>query len=1287
MPTPSDNLAASVTITNQAGAIEALSAQQARPQPMDADLQAQAENEVALEFAKAGKLAPNDEDFSAATEQRLEQFREQARQKLEQEAQTRGMTLPTLPTVPPVLTPVQARKMGPDAAAEYNAARPAAIGNYYQAIADLRGGGSAAATGPNYSSSSFSAPAGAGAAFNGLSFNSPDVEAGAVARAWRGPLAGGKDGDGGGGNGNGLPPGIAGGGSDAAGGGPPRDPDDYDAIMQRRRDVEADQRNLYSAGGRFGELDTESARRERLGAYQAGSIATSKELQSLAPEPVVSGYHERVARKQEIEASLRETYTQDGKFDKIGGREFNAERDAFHRDEHLIEPKRRGLSGAMENLREDKMGLAFGIGFSALSVGTGVASLAELDNGQYVSPEARQRAEVNAVAPGAAGILGSVIGAASGIPGGSLVGQFAGGAIGQAGSAVFGAASEREETTRQTAETLTAALGESAGKLREFSDAITATGAPVKQLQSALASVGQSGTFGAGTVAGVGALTNAFGEHADANFAAIGKYDTNPMLHGIARRFSQGQAGSADIDALAYDAAENGDFGTLKQLQQAAGDARVKDDPQFQAAAKHIDDVSNSQFGLGAAPVAFARFARAHGLDLHNDISNALNTEDERRTTLGADPNVAEQNRVANEFADAKSRALGADADISRAQAEGRSAADIAGVRDVARGVLAGNISRYQADEANPLNAGRKDELNAKISQAEAASATLSHSDFEDSLKERTAGFSLAQTRARIEGRSASDISREMRGQADFLEGVQGPIGPAERSGLQEQAAQLRYTAKTSVYDENLSQIDLRTTQAQGRVSAAQVSGGPEQAYEAQQGVLRTYTDRIKELSQELSAGGLTVSDRIGKEKELSQTRAASVTLAFQAQQEEFSAKRGIAQDTLGADTDGLSRQIAIRGNAAVTPDILREAQGAASIDAAQLAADEKRYPGNKGLLARERRLLAGDTLTRDELTTQSETYSPDNANQIEDANLRGQQYRANRQGGQAAMDASRASLQNDRSDLATLNAVDSTATDSVARATNARNRQGLLSAIADDTTHSQTLSLSPEERMQDAAIRQARELSLDAPYTEEGGNPFARNAAQIAQDKKRAAEFTDAANKSTDPLAKEDNQNKAFGYQREAAGLEREQRDLSGRLLPELIAGGGGGTGSAVVPFAAMSAALGGGTPFAGSWGTHGSVANTEGAGNVANRFGIWAGNGADFAKSHPQAGHDTGTHTAPFSSSTGSDTGAQTVALLSRIVQALEKHPNPTSSTPQFHAGGIAAMLNTALNAHGIH
>lgn len=976
--------------------------------------------------------------------------------------------------------------------------------------------------------------------------------------------------------------------------------------------------------------------RERFRSYgqQAREALLGERTQSAAPRtaPRYADFEAAQQAKADILRDAQNRYTAEGRVDEIGGEGFNREVEEANVAAGLA--KRETFAGRYRKAIGG-FGGAFGLAYGGSALLTGAAQgIALTQSGNYVTPE-QQTASAAGIMPGVGSLIGMGIGALAG-PEGALVGQFLGQGVGSVAEASVKAGAERSESTRQVAEQLTAALGETTSRLKEFSAQVEATGAPVKQLQSGLNAVGAVGNFGAGSITGTGRLVNAFGENSDRFFGAITKYTSDPLLYGLGSRFAAGDAGSADITALGYDAAENADFGGLKTLQQAARDARVKDDPEFQRLAGEYQRRGRAMFGLGGF---FQQHEASWGYDVR--LKEGM---DARRAALDGqdDPDVRAQNTLIGQFAASRVQRIVAEAGVGSAQAgvslvenRGGSAADVEAASGAlyaklgdARAAALADVARLRADQALPVNAGRRDELEARIADAQARADGYSVTDaqrrrqnFQGEIGEEQSNFALADTQGVLGGRSAADLLYDRERQASFLEGTaldpRNPLRPSERADMQERAARYRYNARVSVYDERLGQDDVAIGRAGAEVGRQRAFGSAASTDAAMGRQVEAFQAKIAELNQEIQSGTLTVSDRIQKEKELTQTQQQAVQAEAQRRDERVRNAQAFAGDDFDIATAGQGRQIRRGGSASVDRGAVDKVwQG--RLDADQYAISQYASGSRERKDAEAR--LARDRADFDEDNDRLNVYTPD-----------------------------------------------------------VRTRMG-------DTAGD--LALSKAEH----AFRRASE----APYTDAGGDPFTRANDLLGQLGRSEKRLTDDFGKETaqrarliksgrwndlaeegyqDDLARNDE--RIEGLKDRRADIEHDRLEALFGALPEMIAGSPGrGLGSALIPTAALSARFApnagvgnwgrtatwwgtpgasGGSPYghAGAGGTDGgSVPGASGGNNEGNRYlaviaeGIGtlvrqAASGGGFANHttmpHPQVGSAVHALTNGYNPNTG--------------------------------------------------
>ena len=103
----------------------------------------------------------------------------------------------------------------------------------------------------------------------------------------------------------------------------------------------------------------------------------------------------------------------------------------------------------------------------------------------------------------------------------------------------------------------------------------------------------------------------------------------------------------------------------------------------------------------------------------------------------------------------------------------------------------------------------------------------------------------------------------------------------ARADALETGAAQQQYGFQMAGYAQTLAGDDARIGAGALAVTRAQISQGPEGVYAARGQEVEAFQAKIGELTRELEKGGLTVDDRIGKERELTTVRGQEASGRF----------------------------------------------------------------------------------------------------------------------------------------------------------------------------------------------------------------------------------------------------------------------------------------------------------------------------------------------------------------------------------------------------------------------
>ena len=279
------------------------------------------------------------------------------------------------------------------------------------------------------------------------------------------------------------------------------------------------------------------------------------------------------------------------------------------------------------------------------------------------------------------------------------------------------------------------------------------------------------------------------------------------------------------------------------------------------------------------------------------------------------------------------------------------------------------------ADSPGPLSPGERDQIRAGVLKQQydfqeegfgenAASYGLTEAGNRDRLSRGLyGGQSFGQMQGEEDQSLAADRARaaQLRTEADsagvpYAERLQKL---AEATGIDTQARQDQHNFLLSGYSQNLAGADLQGAQAGLAVTTAQITGGPQDVYAARGQELDAYKAKIAELSHELAQGGLTVDERIGKERELTDTRRQAAQAAFSRDQSALNDQyqlTGTGQQTLEV---GEERRLRRGGNAAFDPALLDAGRARTTEAQSHLDFDLAHYGGNKQLIADDRLRVA----------------------------------------------------------------------------------------------------------------------------------------------------------------------------------------------------------------------------------------------------------------------------------------------------------------------------------------
>ncbi|MGI4789500.1 MAG: hypothetical protein ACRYFS_11695 [Janthinobacterium lividum] len=735
--------------------------------------------------------------------------------------------------------------------------------------------------------------------------------------------------------------------------------------------------------------------------FKAELDAQRMEAELIAPEePTASSpYADAMKAKSAITENLRNDYASRGDFSKIGTAGFKAEVKAAEISQGFQEPKGRGFAGAVGRIQED-LKTPFGPLQYAYGAGEFIQGAtrdyAANNSGQYLTPEQQQTANAGLL-PGIGSLVGTVAGSV--IPGlGSWAGSLVGGGIGQGLQTIIGAGAEREQSVRQTSEIYGAATGASTDALKEFADTIRSTNAATKEMQTAFTTMANAGPgIGSGTLSGAAFMSGALGERYNPALSGLTRaVSSDPLMRSLQPRINAtgGDLGAGALGNIAIAEAFSGDWdasngaatlaeGSLTNHQWAADTNRSN---SLSSAAGLVRDLT--PLGIVTHPFQSAQDWAAQGRLWTGQDPQFQPGADATKAKIAADRTAAfgvyTAAASAQEVAQSGMGMAGARIDI--AQNTGASAAQMSGLAATlsqsalsSQGALTGAASAADAyiaahpelDAASRLKIRTQADSNrttALTDQAAAAKAT--RSAFEMGLQEDESAYGRTMageegrlTRGLLSGRRYDQLQGDENGIVSSEQvrarqlrvSAYNPINsPAERdqmltraTEMETNSAQQQYGFKMAGYAQNVAQDDQRIGAAGLRVTQAQITGGPQEVYTARGTELEAYRAKIAELGRELAAGGMTVDDRIAKERELTSTRQQVAQATDQRQQAYFSDQAHLVTTQTQTAEVGLDRALRRGGNAAFDDKILALNLDAQTNAQNKLDFDRRNTPGN----------------------------------------------------------------------------------------------------------------------------------------------------------------------------------------------------------------------------------------------------------------------------------------------------------------------------------------------------
>jgi hypothetical protein len=510
----------------------------------------------------------------------------------------------------------------------------------------------------------------------------------------------------------------------------------------------------------------------------------------------------------------------------------------------------------------------------------------------------------------AGGALGGKFGPA-GVAGGAFIGQSVGSGI---EDAIDTYASGHTFAQERAGNSLGAGRG-GVDAINEFTEALKNAATPAaKELAEFLTKVGQTGAVSAGAAAGFGqfqiGLGTAFGEKSD---ALLGYLDSTPQLAAQRVRFGTDPTSlsSGDYRSIGTLAAVSGDYAGMDAALSYAANASTLEaqNPQYtkdKSLVTSVDSVPWWQRAIG--------MGGSFDPEAVNQARARLGTEAQWTNGAPADLNAA----IRGEYQQARANAATSEtagyemAGMSEvlqrtAITGGSSAISSAAIGfgrqlDIDRGaisstedILRQGLLRKPGDPA----------LLSKLSSFEAQYEADNTREFQINRlaattyageQEATAGLGLSQTRGNLQGyilRGGSyqggasqeqDIINNRLGFASERdrEATNPLFSPQERATLSTQAQDLRnqaamdqYSYRASDYQQRIGETETGIGQAALGVSRSQTYGDPSSYAGAFAGLSDAYTAKMKELSDELARGGLTLDDTIKKTQELTSVRAS----------------------------------------------------------------------------------------------------------------------------------------------------------------------------------------------------------------------------------------------------------------------------------------------------------------------------------------------------------------------------------------------------------------------------
>jgi hypothetical protein len=589
------------------------------------------------------------------------------------------------------------------------------------------------------------------------------------------------------------------------------------------------------------------------------------------------------------------------------------------------------------------------VGMAAIQAGERLSqNAARNDSGAYVTPEQRAASDMTATAGGVGSIIGLGLGALTGTPGGAMLGSMAGGAAGNVMGADFAAGQERHQAGRETAEMLATQLGAASDKVKEFAETLASAGAPIKELQTAIATLtGLSpGANATTTVSGAAGLSNALGERFNPALAGSAHFlGSDANLMGMAPEFAAkgGNLGASELGNLSVNAAFSGNWqasNDLATLQEGA----IKN-PNYSRDKSFIDreapdsdkDYFTNPGRYDAAEEAKDRLKGESEYLPGHSPADVKKTADERAAAFGVHVASARAQVGASTAFSLAGNALsllgatGAnDAALDAAASGVYSAADTAASAfDSASASIGDYVSKHKdmSDSDRLSYEQQQAQLQIQSGTARQTAAQVRRERFMGRMDTDAANFGLGMTQDQTSGMSAADMASDISKRQDYLSGVisdpQSPPKPSEKAAMEAQRLQLGFQSTQAINSQAEAGIGIGAAQVNVGLATAQTTGGAGDVYQARGGQISSEVEMVRQLRQELDGVNLSYDQRQEKQTRVLQL-TADITQAESSRRNEYFAAQGdLLATNHAADTAGNDRNILRGGNSAFDANVL----------------------------------------------------------------------------------------------------------------------------------------------------------------------------------------------------------------------------------------------------------------------------------------------------------------------------------------------------------------------------